>query len=81
MANDIEAVRAAFLAWIRDDGYLVPSAVTDIEWDDEGLPVYYTRNDGERHYLDGEWHAWQAAMSRAALAVAPATRDIERSST
>jgi hypothetical protein len=73
VANDIEAVRAAFLAWIRDDGYLVPSAVTDIEWDDEGLPVYYTRTDGVRHYLDGEWHAWQAATSRAALAVAPAT--------
>ena len=55
--------RAAFVAWIRDDGYLVPSAVTEIEWDDEGLPLYYTIVDGVRHYLDGEWHAWQAAIA------------------
>ncbi len=55
--------RAAFVAWIRDDGYLVPDAVTPIEWDDEGLPVYYTLHDGERRYLDGEWHGWQAAIA------------------
>lgn len=55
--------RAAFEKWIRDDGYLVSDAVTPIEWDDEGLPVYYTRADGVRRYLDGEWHGWRAAIA------------------
>lgn len=58
--GEVERARADFLAWVNA-GYLVRDAVTDVEWDDEGLPVYYTRNDGERHYLDGEWHAWLAA--------------------
>ena len=65
--TDAEKMRSSFLAWIRDDGYLVPDAVTPIEWDDEGLPVYYTISDGVRHYLDGEWHAWQAAHARLPL--------------
>ena len=59
----LDALRASFMKWIRDDGYLVLSAVTEIEWDDEGMPVYYTLADGKRHYLDGEWHAWQAAIA------------------
>jgi len=73
-ASGAEAMRADFLAWVNA-GYLVRDAVTPVEWDDEGLPVYYTRDDGVRHYLDGEWHAWQAAR---ALPLPPATGDATR---